>query len=190
MSIFDVIFERLNGLEQRIANMGVEGKVTDVDPAKRVYRQTVGKDADGNDVKSPWIPYSQHAGALKAHIPPTVGQQMMIISNGDIESGVGIPSTWSDANPSPSDKGDENSLTFRGWRIDWNDGIKIAGSGLEVHLTAGKMKVTAGGTTFEFTEAMFKQTGGAQEHDGKNVGKNHVHDKVIPGGGLTGFPQA
>lgn len=172
MSIFESIVERLNAIEQRLERGAVMGKVTHVDAAKGLYRQTIGVDDKGEPVLSPWIPYSQHAGALKAHIPPSVGQQMMAISNGDLENGVGVPFTWSDSNTQPNDKGNENTITFRGVQIDFTDGLKI----------------TIGGTVYDFTGAGFTQTGGFQKHDGKNVGKDHVHGEVTPGGSDTGVP--
>lgn len=173
MNPWEIVFERLTALEQMAAAANVTGKVTDVDAARGLYRQTIGKDQDGQDVKSPWIPYSQHAGALKAHIPPSIGQQMVLLSNGTMESGVGIPLSWSDSNPSPHNAGNEHRITFRGVTIDFTDGLKV----------------TIGGTIFEFTSAGFKQTGGRMEHDGKNVGKDHRHDGIVPGGAPTGLPQ-
>ena len=172
-SLMVSILERLSAIEHRLSVMNIAGKVTDVDPAKGLYRQTIGKDADGQDVKSPWIPYSQHAGALKAHVPPSVGQQMVLLSNGSIESAVGIPFSWSDSNAQPNVKGDENTLTFRGVKIDLTNGLKL----------------TIGGVTFNFTGSGFEQTGGAQKHDGVNTGKDHRHDLVVSGNDLTGLPQ-
>lgn len=183
MSIFETIFERLSALEQRFANIGVEGKVTDVDPSKRVYRQVIGKDENGNDVKSPWIPYSQHAGAFKAHIPPTVGQSMMLISNGDMETGVGIPATWSDSNPSPSDKGDQNVITFGPYTATLK--------GDELRIKGPKIVLELGGNAIELTEAAFKIPEGMRvDHAGKNIGKDHTHGGITPGGYDTDVPNA
>lgn len=170
--LFEAVLERLAAIEQRLEKGSILGKVTHVDPAKGLYRQTVGVDDKGQQVLSPWIPYSQHAGALKAHIPPSVGQQMMAISNGEMESAVGIPFTWSDANTQPNDKGDENTITFRGVKIDFTDGLKI----------------TIGSTVYNFTGAGFDQTGGHHKHDGKNIGKDHVHGGIVPGGSNTDVP--
>lgn len=49
--------------------------------------------------------------------------------------------------------------------------------------------VRAGGLTFKFTADGFIQTGGKQEHDGKNVGKDHKHGQVQTGGSKTGDPE-
>jgi phage baseplate assembly protein gpV len=168
------LLERLNALEQRLAASNVVGKVTDVDAAKGLYRQTIGKDAEGNDVKSPWIPYSQPAGALKIHSPPSVGQQMALLSNGSIESGTGIPLSWSDANSSPNNKGDEHTITFRGVRIDLTDGLKIEVGGQVLEIKGGKINII----------------GGELKHDGKNIGKDHIHGGVEVGGATTTGPEA
>lgn len=47
---------------------------------------------------------------------------------------------------------------------------------------------TVGGTSFKLTAAGFEQTGGTMKHDGKNVGSDHRHTGVTPGGGTTGVP--
>jgi phage baseplate assembly protein gpV len=175
------VLGRLNALEQRIASMNIQGKVTDVDAAKGLYRQTVGKDDDGQDVKSPWVPYAQHAGQVKIHLPPSVGQLMSLNSNGDMQNGHGVPLSWSDSNQAPNDKGNENTATFGPYRIDWKgDDLRISGP---------KITLVCGGVTLTLTSDGLTQTGGFQKHDGKNVGKDHVHDEVVKGGDLTGHPQ-
>ena len=90
-------------LEARMGRTFRKGQVTDVDAINHIYRQEVGVDDDGNPVKSPWLPYSQIAGALKVHSPPSIGEQyMMIAPDGDHSQALGFPHGWSDSNPSPS----------------------------------------------------------------------------------------
>ena len=97
------------------------GRVTDVDTKKQLYRQEIGLDENGDPVKSHWISYSQHAGALKAHIAPSIGQQMMMIApNGDPTQGFGLPLTWSDKNTSPGSSSDP-VITFGGIKITATD---------------------------------------------------------------------
>ncbi len=101
-------------LKTRVSRMFVKGKVTDVDPQKHLYRQEVGVDDQGNPVKSPWLPYSQRAGARKDHSPPSIGEQYMAMSpDGDIEQALGVPLGWSNDNPSPSTEGDAD-VSVRG----------------------------------------------------------------------------
>jgi hypothetical protein len=47
-----------------------------------------------------------------------------------------------------------------------------------------------GQQTFEWLEAVMKAAGGRLEHDQRNIGKDHKHGQVQPGGGKTGDPEA
>ena len=169
------ILERLQEHDRRIGASNWRGKVMDVDPEKALARVELGKDEDGAIIKSPWLPYAQTAGALKAHIPPTVGQVMsMRRSSGDIEQGTLEASHWSDDNQSPSQDGDKNVVTFGDVTID------LSGDGLTV---------SCGGVTLSLTGSGLAITGGQVTHDGKSIDKTHLHTGVVPGGGLTGTPQ-
>ena len=97
-------------LRARIEPMFRPGKVTDVDAAKGRYRQEIGVDAEtGEPLKSAWIYPMQTAGARRSHSLPSVGQQMMQVApDGDHAQAFGVPLGWSDANPSPSTRGDED----------------------------------------------------------------------------------
>lgn len=110
---------RVSDLERRVSGMIRHGKVDQVDTKKQELRLDLGKDVDGKKFLSPWISYAQMAGALKVHTPPSVGQQYTSISpTGEWQQAVAIPFTWSDQNKSPSDKQDENVLTFGNVRIE------------------------------------------------------------------------
>lgn len=157
-------------LRDRHERMFRPGVVTDYDAKNHLYRQQVGVDEKGNPVKSPWRPYSQHAGALSQHIPLSVGQQMLLISpDGDLEQGIGVPYGWSNANPSPS-----------------TDAKTIAGSfgGVSWSLTGGVLSLKGGLTV----AGDFKASGGVFTHNSKDVGSDHVHSGVQTGGGNTGAP--
>ncbi len=135
--------DRVAQLEGRHERMFRKGKVTDVDAKKQLYRQVVGTDPDGQDVKSPWIPYGQIAGALKIHSPPTVGQQMMLVSpDGDFPQAFGLPYTWSDDNPSPSDKGDNHVITFAGsnGKTRYSMALTTTGIAHQFHDSDGKVR--------------------------------------------------
>lgn len=176
VEIIREIGDRLQEHNRRLAGATMRGKVTEVDPAKKIVRIEIGKDEDGNPVKSPWVPYKQTAGALKLHNPPSVGQVMGITAeSGDVEQGVAEPYWWSDDNESPSDSGDEHKLTF---------------GDVTITLSSGGLSLTVGGTTFDFTGGGFTQTGGRQEHDGKSVGADHRHADVVTGPDQTGLPTA
>lgn len=161
-------------LRDRHERMHRPGKVTDVDANQHLYRQEIGIDENGQPIKSPWRPYSQHAGALKLHSPPSVGQQMLLISpDGDIEQGIGIPYGWSDANPSPSTDANSIVSTF-GDVKESNDG--------EAYVRTIK------GVAYSFSASGLDVKGGKVTHDGKDIGSDHTHSGVQPGGGNTGTP--
>lgn len=101
-------------VEARIERLFRKGKVTDVDTTNALYRQEIGLDDDGNTVKSPWLPYSQVAGARKVHAPPSVGEQYLLVNpdgSPDFTQGLGVPHGWYDANPSPSTAADQTVAT-------------------------------------------------------------------------------
>lgn len=101
------LIDRIASLEGRHERMIRHGPVTDVDTTKQRYRIQIGGTTEA-PVKGPWIPYGgQHNGAIKEHIPPTVGEQHTQFSpDGDYEQAVGFPSTFSTKNPSPSTDAD------------------------------------------------------------------------------------
>ncbi len=181
MSIADAVAQTLSPLierlvehERRIGASGTSGKVTDVDPEKGLVRIEIGKDSDGTPVKGPWGAYSQVAGALKVHSPPSVGQtMMMVVPSGDIEQAVMVPLHWSNDSPSPSSDGDKHVATI---------------GDVTISLAGGGLTISVGGTTFSFTSAGFSQTGGSVEHDSVNIGKDHVHKDVTTGAELSGPP--
>lgn len=101
--------------EARMDMMIRHGKVTDVDTKKQLARIELAN-KDGQSTKSDWRPYAQFAGPdgqgeaqgdLKVHTPPTVGQQMTMVSpNGEWRQGVIMPFTWHDKAQSPSQGAD------------------------------------------------------------------------------------
>ncbi|HWW46548.1 MAG TPA: phage baseplate assembly protein V [Xanthobacteraceae bacterium] len=114
---FAAVYRRLIELEQRLDKMVRHGTVVDIDPKKHLVRLKVGG-SDDEPLKSPWVPYAQIAGALKIHSMPSFGQTMTLICpTGDFRQAVAIPLTWSNENPSPSDKPDEHVLTFGDVRV-------------------------------------------------------------------------
>jgi len=107
-------------LQARIERMGRAGKVTDVDATKWLARFEIGLDDDGNSVKSPWLPYSQHAGDRKVHSLPSVGQQVMCFNpdgSPDFTLGMLMPYHWYDQIQSPSTDPNADVAT-RGSTVD------------------------------------------------------------------------
>lgn len=121
---------RVADLERRFSGAMKHGTVAEVDPEKGLVRMKLGTATSGGDFLGPWVPYGQIAGALKVHTPPSVGQQMTMMSpTGDMRQSVALPMTWSNQNASPSKAGNEHHLTF--------GSVHITVSGDAVHVETG-----------------------------------------------------
>ncbi|TIR24027.1 MAG: hypothetical protein E5X34_13310 [Mesorhizobium sp.] len=175
------VFERLQEHERRLAGSQWTGKVKQVDAQKHLIRMVLGKDDDGADVLSPWLPVGQVAGALKLHSMPSVGQVVAVrAEGGDLEQGIVEPYHWSDENPSPSQNANEHKLTFGNVTITLVDGsLKFQVGGTTVEVTDGKLEVH----TNEFVTH-----GSSLKHNTKEIGDTHKHGGVVPGGSDTDVP--
>lgn len=168
------VMSRVTEMERRLAGMEWRGKVTDVDAAGSRIKIAIGEDEDGQEVKSPWVPVSQRAGALKIHSLPSVGEAVTLRSeSGDIRQAAASQFHWTDDNQSPSDDGEIHKITF---------------GDVSITLSSSGLQMVAGGVTFDFTGAGFEQTGGHQKHDGKSTGSDHIHGEVLRGSQLSGPP--
>lgn len=167
---------RIADLERRLENSYRHGPVTDVDAEKQLVRLAIGKGPDGTVQKSPWVPYGQFAGKLKVHTPPTVGQNMTVMSpSGSLEAAVALPFTWNDEHDSPSEAEDENVIVYGDIRFTITDGVLL---------------IEAGGFVLEVSGDGLAMTGGGVGHNGQDIGSTHKHPDVMPGGALTGTPVA
>lgn len=165
---------RVAELERRVFGMMRHGTVAQVDAAQGLVRLKLGESTAGGDFLGPWVPYSQLAGGVKAHVPPTVGQQMTIMSpSGDLRQAVAVPLTWSDQNASPSSAGDENVVTF---------------GDVAMTLKADSLRIAVGGVTMVISGDGVTITGGRVEHNGKNIGSSHIHGGVMAGPSNTSVP--
>lgn len=156
-------------LDRRLRNHKRTGTVTEVDTRKGLARVKLGDGANGPYL-SGWLPWKEiAAGGIKSHIPPTVGQQVDIVSeSGDLTDGVIDFSSPSNANPRPHD-GPEAVITMGSTRMVIGDGT---------------LDITAD-TTIRGTLAVVGQ---GVTHNGKNIGDTHVHGGVEPGGDDTKTP--
>lgn len=178
------LFAEVSEMKRQMDGMVLRGPVHSVDAKTGTVRLKLGVDDDGQPFLSPPIPYSQSMGALKAHIPPSVGQQMTAIAAaGDYRQAVALPMTQSDSNKSPSEKGDENVITFGQFRLDLKSG--------ELKLSIPKLILDIGGNQIEITPGMFKVPEAMRvDHAGKNIGKDHTHSGIVRGGSNTDAPNA
>lgn len=96
------IYRRLAEAERRARNRKRTGTITEVDNAKGLARVEISK-TDGTAFVSPWLPWKEiAAGGIKSHIPPTVGEQVDVVSeNGDLTDAVIDMSTPSNQNARP-----------------------------------------------------------------------------------------
>lgn len=152
----------------RTNNLLREGKVVEVDYANGTAI------VDAHGILSKPIPWLQQAGDIVEWTPPAIGQRVVMISpSGDLSRSFIMPGGFTDDVPAPMDQGGNK-------RVKIGDCV--------ITQSAGGLIIEVGGTTFEFTARGFKQTGGKQEHDGKDVGGTHVHGGVVPGGANTDVP--
>lgn len=101
-SALEAVHRRIGALEARVQWLMVSGPVAEVDAENHRVRMRIGG-SDEAPMLSAWHPYAQIAGARKTHSVPSIGQQMTLFHNsGDLEQGLAVPMTWSDANPAPS----------------------------------------------------------------------------------------
>lgn len=179
------LHQRVAEIERRLENQMRHGTVKEVDAKKGLMRLTVGKDLQGAEQLSPWIPYGQHMGDWKFHNPPSVGQTFTMFSpSGDFRQAQAIPLMQSDKNKSPSDKPDEHVITY--------------GEGehkLTIKHTKEETTIMRGDTAIHWTKdgitakaKLFKHEGDRVEHDGKNIGKDHKHLHVLAGPDKTDIP--
>lgn len=149
------LYRRIDALERRVSGQVRHGTVHEVRPGK--VRLRLGGD-DAAPFLSPWLPYAQIAGDLKAHIPPSVGQQMTILApGGDWRQGVAVPMTWSSDNPAPSEDTAENVITFGSWRIELRPD--------ELRINGPKARVQCGDTFLELSEGGMRAFAAGYEFD-------------------------
>lgn len=174
MRMLAEIAARLAELERKVAGSGRHGTVAEVDPSAGTVRLKLGEGPDGPFL-SPPIPYAQTMGALKAHIPPSVGQGMtMIAPGGEWRQAVAVPMSANDDNPSPSGAGDQNVITF---------------GAVTITITGDGVMIEAGGATVSISGDGLAVSGGQVTHNGTNIGDDHVHGSVAPGPANTSGPE-
>lgn len=158
----------LEAAERRIAMSNLPGKVSGehIDREKRLIRLKLGETEDGQPILGPWSRWQEAgAGGLKIHSEPAPNEQMMLTSfSGTVGSAsIAVPATYDQDHEAPSKSGDTAVMERGGGRIEIGpNGVKVIGN--------------------------FSAEGGAFEHEGVNVGHNHLHtgDDID---GITGPPE-
>lgn len=124
MSDFDELLRRVVRMSEDIQefkraseNQVREGTIEKVD-AKKGYQVTFGKDENGKPIPSAWFPHHEQGGAFKTWRPSSRGQIVYVVApGGDQRRAFVVPrGGFSDDNPQPSDKLEENVDTFGQYR--------------------------------------------------------------------------
>ncbi len=173
--IFGELIRRIEHLEsavnqqdRRQNNTIREGVVTDVYPGEGLAR------VDAHGVVTKKVPWLERSGSIREWTPPAKGERVVLLSpTGEPGQGMILPGGYSDNFPAPHNAGSEKRTTIG------NVTVTQSGSALII---------SAGGVTVEISGAGMTITGGTVIHDGKNIGKDHKHGGVVPGGAITDVP--
>jgi len=173
-----------SALSNLVGDLAREGVVESVDLAAGTARVRLGELVTGD---IPWL--SPRAGKTRVASPPSVGEQVLVISpEGRTASAIIVGSLSSDANPHPTA---DSSTT-----IEFEDGARIGydpvGHRLSIRLPAGA-KLTIGAPGGTAWQGDIDVTGTITATDdvvgaGKSL-KDHVHLQVQPGQGVSGKPR-
>lgn len=143
-----------------------------------------------------WLPWAGgRAGTTRDWNPPTVGEQVMILSpGGDLANGVAMPSLFQlSAQPPSNDPGKIGRQFPDGGLFEYDHENSV----LRINLP-GSIEIRApGGTQWVGDidhqgdmqrDGSYQQEGGSLDHNGKNVGHDHQHSGISSGPGNTGAP--
>jgi hypothetical protein len=159
---------RIAELERRQRGQGMEGRVSDADPVKGLYRVEL-----ANGFKTGWIPArSASSGALKMQAEPTIGQMVMVRSeSGDLTDAAIEGSGFTDDRPH-----DKNG--------EWFASLGAA----SLLMTEDRIILTVGGSVATITAGGIAFSGSTVTHDGKDIGKTHTHGGVARDNSNTNPP--
>lgn len=175
------LYRRIAELERRGRNRKRTGVVREVDNAKGLARVEISIDGE-RPFMSPWVPWKEiAAGGIKSHIPPTVGEQVDLVSeSGDLTDAVIDMSTPSNHNVRPHD-GPEAVITKGDSRIQIGDD-EVTVKATNIRLTASaEARVEVAGQVLTLDESGLR-------HNGANIGETHIHGGIVPGPADTGPP--
>lgn len=127
-------------LNRRIENLIRIGTIAEVDHATHRVR------VDSGELLTDWLKWrTGRAGATRTWSPPTIGEQVMILSpSGELGNGIVLPSIFSDAHDSPSSSESEHVMEFPdGARLSYDhaSGALIA-SGIQTATIQAAVSVT------------------------------------------------
>lgn len=159
------IYKTLDDVQRRQAAMVMNGKVAAID-GDRIRLELMPHDGrTGKAFLSPWVQVQEAAGSTGSHFPVAIGDPMRLISpNGELGSqSLAIRDGYTRDAKNPA-KDDEFVLAHGGCALRFKDG--------EIHLEAKVVR--------NVSEQLY--------HNEKNVGDDHKHLGVVPGGGISSIP--
>ena len=127
-------------LSRRLENMIRIGTIAEVDHAARRVRVQSGL------LLTDWLKWrAGRAGATRTWNPPTVGEQVMVLSpSGELANGIVIPSIYSDEHDAPSGDADMHVIVFPdGATITYNHQTgALAATGIKTALVSAETSIT------------------------------------------------
>ncbi len=175
------ILARIAELERIMARMFVPATVHERDHAKGV-RFKLAEDADGNPVLSSWTqPPDQNKGTRSRWLPQVGSQHLLLTAPGTDTVASFVPMSHHENSPNPASGADDTVI--------YDDGtcrIGVTGGTISLKSGGSEMKVSDG--KIELSSDLVKAIGAALKHNDHNVGDDHKHRDVEPGGGVTGVP--
>lgn len=130
---------------------------------------------DEDDTVSHWIDVTgPSSNGTKFFSMPGIEDEVWCAIDAKGESGCLLGSRYNDKETPPHESNEDIAVQFPGGFVHIN-----TGSGAVSVQTGGTVTIVAGEIKFE---------SGTLTHNGKNIGHDHVHTGVIPGGSNTGTP--
>ncbi|MCE8015912.1 phage baseplate assembly protein V [Halomonas sp. MCCC 1A17488] len=176
------------------------GTVHEVDHARARVRVVSG------ELVTDWLPWlSPRAGTTRDWSPPTVGEQVLVLSpGGDPAAGAVLTGIYSDTHPAPADSSTLcRQVMPDGAVLEYDHEVHHLAATLPGSATLnaqGEIKVTttakltataAEGATINADTTIngrLSIVGDSVTHNGTNIGATHKHGGVVSGGSLTGVP--
>jgi phage baseplate assembly protein V len=159
-------------LNRRIENLIRLGTIAEVDHAAHRVR------VDSGELLTAWLKWrTGRAGATRTWSPPTIGEQVMILSpSGELANGIVMPSIFCDAHDSPSDSATEHVIEFPdGARLSYDHASgALTASGIQTATIQAAVSVTLNTPETHIT--------GDVQIDGKCT----VDDLLTYGNGIAG----
>jgi len=163
---FRTLHKVADDLDRRLASVFLNGKVDEVD-GDRVRLELLPKDSrTGKPFLSPWVQVQEAAGQTGTHFPVKKGDPMRLLSpNGELgPQSLAVRDGYTGDAANPTDKKQHELM------IAHDGAVRIKGGAIVIEGDSLDIKT------------------GTLTHNGVNIGDDHNHTGVVPGGGISGDP--